>query len=45
MDRRARGEAMDLLGALALAMRARGEAFVRAHADLVAALEAGAALT
>lgn len=43
-NRRGRGEAMDLLGALALAMRARGEAFARAHADLVAALDAAAAI-
>ena len=43
-ERRARGEAMDVMGALALAMRARGEAFVRAHEDLVGALEARAAL-
>ncbi len=42
--RRARGEAMDVAGALALAMRARGEAFVRAHEDLVSALEARAAV-
>ena len=42
--RRARGEAMDVAGALALAMRARGEAFVRANADVVSALEARAAV-
>jgi hypothetical protein len=42
--RRARGEAMDVAGALALAMRARGEAFVRTHHDLVSALEARAAV-
>jgi hypothetical protein len=39
----ARGEGLDLPAALALAMRSRGDAFVRAHADLVAALEARAA--
>jgi hypothetical protein len=44
MDRRARGEALDLPGALALAMRARGDDFVRAHEDLVVALEAQAAV-
>lgn len=44
-DRRARGEALDLPGALALAMRARGEAFARNNADLVAALEERAAVT
>ena len=38
-ERVARGEALDVPGALAQAMRARGEAFVAAHADLVAALE------
>jgi hypothetical protein len=43
-DRLARGEAMDVVGALALAMRARGEAFVRGHEDLVRALEARAAI-
>ena len=42
--RRARGEAMDLAGALALAMRARGDAFVRAHEALVTALEDRAAV-
>ena len=42
--RLARGEAMDVMGALALAMRARGEAFVRGHEDLVRALEARAAV-
>lgn len=42
MDRAARGDAMDVMGALALAMRARGEAFVRGHDDLVRALEARA---
>ncbi|MDB4934419.1 MAG: hypothetical protein JWP87_1391 [Labilithrix sp.] len=41
-DRRARGEAMDVAGALALAMRARGDDFVRAHEALVVALEAHA---
>jgi hypothetical protein len=35
---------MDVMGALALAMRARGEAFVRAHEDLTRALEARAAI-
>jgi 4-alpha-glucanotransferase len=44
MDRLARGEAMDVMGALALAMHARGEAFVRGHEDLVRALEARAAV-
>jgi 4-alpha-glucanotransferase len=44
MDRRARGEALDVPGALALAMRARGDDFVRAHEDLVVALEAQAAV-
>jgi 4-alpha-glucanotransferase len=44
-ERRARGEAMDVLAALALAMRARGEAFVHAHADLIAALEEARAPT
>lgn len=43
--RRARGEAMDIAGALALAMRARGEVFVQAHAELIAALEARAAVS
>ena len=43
-ERRARGEAMDVPGALALAMRARGDAFVRSHEGLVAALEAQAAV-
>ena len=43
-ERRLRGEAMDLPGALALAMRARGDAFVQAHAALIAALEARAAV-
>jgi hypothetical protein len=43
-ERRARGDAMDVMGALALAMRARGEAFVRAHEDLTRALEARAAI-
>jgi 4-alpha-glucanotransferase len=43
-ERRVRGEAMDLPGALALAMRARGEPFVQAHAALIAALEARAAV-
>jgi 4-alpha-glucanotransferase len=43
-ERRARGEAMDVAGALALAMRARGEAFLRTHADLLAALEERAAI-
>ena len=38
-ERRARGEALDIPRALARAMRARGEAFVAAHAELVAALE------
>jgi len=38
--RRARGEALDVPRALALAMRARGAAFVEAHAGLLAALEA-----
>ncbi len=38
-ERRARGEALDVPRALALAMRARGEAFARANADLLAALE------
>jgi 4-alpha-glucanotransferase len=42
MDRVARGDAMDVMGALALAMRARGEAFARGHEDLVRALEARA---
>lgn len=42
--RRTCGEAMDLAGALALAMRARGDVFVRAHAELVAALEERAAV-
>jgi 4-alpha-glucanotransferase len=44
-ERRLRGEAMDLAGALALAMRARGEPFVQAHAALIAALEARAAVS
>ena len=39
-ERRARGEALDVPRALALAMRARGAAFVAAHADLLAALDA-----
>jgi 4-alpha-glucanotransferase len=43
-ERRLRGEAMDLAGALALAMRARGDAFVQAHAALIGALEARAAV-
>lgn len=43
-ERRARGEAMDVPAALALAMRARGDAFVRGHEDLVRALEAQAAV-
>ncbi|MDB5219551.1 MAG: hypothetical protein JWO86_7478 [Myxococcaceae bacterium] len=43
-ERRVRGEAMDLPGALALAMRARGEAFVKTHAALIAALEERAAV-
>ena len=43
--RRAHGEAMDVAGALALAMRARGDDFVRAHEGLVAALEARAAVS
>ncbi|MBX3192593.1 MAG: 4-alpha-glucanotransferase [Labilithrix sp.] len=38
-ERRARGEALDLPAALAMAMRARGEAFARAHAALIDALE------
>jgi 4-alpha-glucanotransferase len=42
-ERRARGEAIDLLGALAAAIRARG--FASSHAGLVAALEARAAFT
>jgi len=42
--RLARGEAMDVMGALALAIHARGEAFVRGHEDLVRALEARAAI-
>jgi 4-alpha-glucanotransferase len=42
-ERRAAGEAPCFFAALALAMRARGEDFVRAHADLVAALDARAA--
>jgi hypothetical protein len=33
---------MDVVGALALAMHARGEVFVRGHEDLVRALEARA---
>lgn len=44
-ERRARGEAMDVTGALALAMRARGEAFAGANAGLIAALEASAPAT
>lgn len=44
-QRRARGEAMDLPAALALALRARGEPFTRTHASLVAALEATAAVS
>lgn len=44
MDRRALGEALDIPGALALAMRARGETFVRANADLIAALDGCAAV-
>jgi 4-alpha-glucanotransferase len=44
-ERLGRGEAMDLLGALALAMRARGEDFVRGHEDLVRALEARASVS
>ena len=43
-ERRARGEAMDVAGALALALRARGDDFVKAHAALIAALEARAAV-
>jgi 4-alpha-glucanotransferase len=43
-ERRARGEAMDVAGALALAMRARGEDFVRTHEALIVALEARAAV-
>jgi 4-alpha-glucanotransferase len=42
--RRMRGEAMDVAGALALAMRARGDAFVRANGALVAALESRSAV-
>jgi hypothetical protein len=42
-ERRERGEAMDVPAALAMAMRARGADFVRAHAPLVAALERSAA--
>ena len=43
-ERRLRGEAMDLPGALALAMRARGEDFAASHAALIAALEQLAAV-
>lgn len=39
-ERRTRGEAMDIPAALALAMRARGDAFVRAHEGVISALEA-----
>ena len=39
-ERRARAEALDVPRALALAMRARGAAFVEAHAALLTALEA-----
>lgn len=38
-ERRARGEAMDVPAALAMAMRARGADFVRANAGLIEALE------
>jgi len=39
-ERRVRGEALDIPRALALAMRARGAAFVAVHAELLAALTA-----
>jgi 4-alpha-glucanotransferase len=42
-ERRALGAAMDVTGALAMAMRARGADFIRAHAGLISALEASAA--